>query len=401
MNCPICTTSVEVNYKELNQTCFCSDANTESPYTNFSSHSPVFISHTIEENIQEAISIIEKVVLSDSFKRLLIPDSLLSVKNSGGGILSCYDFHLDGEVPKLIEINTNAGGFFLNYDLLKSSTICCSHAQRQSIENIEEKIISMFKNEFKKTSSKELKTVAIIDENPETQYLYFDFVLCKNILEKNGIKTFIVNSKDLQVVDATAMYNGISIDLVYNRLTDFYFNNEENKKFLPLLESSTTAISPNPNDYILFANKANLLHLQNIDAYKDVLSHNEIDILKKTLLETIMVSQDKEEYLWGNRKKYFFKPINGYGGRGTYNGKGLTKKVWEYISSNSYIAQETIPANTKNKQIDGKEESFKFDVRAYTYQGRILLLGARVYQGQTTNFRTLGGGFASVFITEN
>lgn len=401
MNCAICTTSIEVNYKELNEKCFCGDENTKSPFARFSSHSPVFISQKVEASIKEAISVIEKVIQSDFFKKSLITSTSFNLKNSSGGILSCYDFHLDGDVPKLIEINTNAGGFFLNYELLKSSTICCSHTKGQNIEKVEENIISMFKNEFKKISSKELKTVAIMDENPETQYLYPDMVICKNILEKNGIETFIVDSKDLQIVDGTALYNGVNIDLVYNRLTDFYFKNEENKKFAALLESATTVISPNSNDYVLFADKANLLRLQNVDTYKDILSHIEIDTLKRSLLDTIMVSKDKEEYLWDNRKKYFFKPINGFGGRGAYNGKGLTKKVWEYITTNSYIAQETIPANTKNKQIDGKEESFKFDLRAYTYQGTVLLFGARVYQGQTTNFRTLGGGFASVFIAEN
>ncbi len=399
MNCAICTTSIEVNYKELNEKCFCGDENTKSQFSSFSSHSPIFISQKVESSIKEAISIIEKVIQSETFKKSLETD--LNLKNSSGGILSCYDFHLDGDVPKLIEINTNAGGFFLNYELLKSSTICCNHTKGQSTENLEERIISMFKNEFKKTTNKELTTVAIIDENPETQYLYPDVMICKTLLERNGIKTFIIDSKDLNIVDATALYNGTTIDLVYNRLTDFYFKNEENKKFLSLLEGAVTVISPNSNDYVLFADKANLLNLQKVDIYKDVLSQFEIGNLKNILLETILVNKDNEESLWENRKKYFFKPINGFGGRGAYNGKGLTKKVWEYITTNSYIAQETISANTKNKEIDGKEESFKFDIRAYTYAGTILLLGARVYQGQTTNFRTLGGGFGSVFITEN
>lgn len=401
MNCSICTTNIKVNYQELNEKCFCDGANTKSLFTRFSSHSPVFISQKIEDNIKEAISVVEKVIQSESFKKLLTTRSNLNLSSSSGGILSCYDFHLDGDIPKLIEINTNAGGFFLNYELLKSSTICCSHTREQSMENLEEEIISMFKNEFKKISNKELETVAIIDEHPETQYLYPDMVICKNILEKNGIQTFIMDSQHLEIVNGTAVYQGINIDLIYNRLTDFYFQNKENEKFTALRESSTTVISPNSIDYALFADKVNLLHLHNVDIYKNILSQNEIDTLKKNLLETILVSKDKEEYLWGNRKKYFFKPINGFGGRGAYNGKGLTKKVWEYICTHNYIAQETIPANTKNKQIDGKEESFKFDIRAYTYEGKILLLTARVYQGQTTNFRTLGGGFASVFIAEN
>jgi hypothetical protein len=40
----------------------------------------------------------------------------------------------------------------------------------------------------------------------------------------------------------------------------------------------------------------------------------------------------------------------------------------------------------------------KADLRAYVYQAHVQLLAARLYQGQTTNFRTPGGGFAPVFV---
>jgi hypothetical protein len=49
--------------------------------------------------------------------------------------------------------------------------------------------------------------------------------------------------------------------------------------------------------------------------------------------------------------------------------------------------------------IESEKEIFKFDIRAYTYSGEILLLVARTYQGQTTNFRTKGGGFMPIFLT--
>ena len=39
----------------------------------------------------------------------------------------------------------------------------------------------------------------------------------------------------------------------------------------------------------------------------------------------------------------------------------------------------------------------KVDLRNYVYDGEVLLIAARLYQGQTTNFRTPGGGFAPVF----
>ena len=41
-------------------------------------------------------------------------------------------------------------------------------------------------------------------------------------------------------------------------------------------------------------------------------------------------------------------------------------------------------------------QAFKFDVRCYVYDSKVQLIAARLYQGQTTNFRTPGGGFALV-----
>ena len=42
-------------------------------------------------------------------------------------------------------------------------------------------------------------------------------------------------------------------------------------------------------------------------------------------------------------------------------------------------------------------QALKFDLRCYAYDGRVQFTAARLYQGQTTNFRTPGGGFAPVF----
>jgi hypothetical protein len=49
--------------------------------------------------------------------------------------------------------------------------------------------------------------------------------------------------------------------------------------------------------------------------------------------------------------------------------------------------------------LDGETVKRKIDVRLYTYDGRPLLAAARLYQGQTTNMRTAGGGFAPVLLT--
>ena len=50
--------------------------------------------------------------------------------------------------------------------------------------------------------------------------------------------------------------------------------------------------------------------------------------------------------------------------------------------------------------VDLEETALKFDVRVYTYSGNPLLFAARIYQGQTTNLRTPGGGLATIIPVE-
>lgn len=84
-------------------------------------------------------------------------------------------------------------------------------------------------------------------------------------------------------------------------------------------------------------------------------------------------------------------------GRGpAYRGAKLTRTVWADIVQGDYVAPEYAPPSQRMVMIDGSYEPRKMDVRLYTYRGQILLAAARLYQGQTTNFRTEGGGFAPV-----
>ena len=49
--------------------------------------------------------------------------------------------------------------------------------------------------------------------------------------------------------------------------------------------------------------------------------------------------------------------------------------------------------------VQDQRKALKADVRAYAYNGQVQLFAARLYDGQTTNFRSDGGGFAPVFVT--
>jgi hypothetical protein len=70
--------------------------------------------------------------------------------------------------------------------------------------------------------------------------------------------------------------------------------------------------------------------------------------------------------------------------------------VWAGIIRGGYVAQEFAAPGERMIRLDGVSQARKTDVRLYVYNGQVLLTAARLYQGQTTNFRTPGGGFAPV-----
>ena len=84
--------------------------------------------------------------------------------------------------------------------------------------------------------------------------------------------------------------------------------------------------------------------------------------------------------------------------KAAYRGDKITRKVWSGILSADYVAQDIVQPSARTISIDGRTETLKVDLRNYTYDGLVQLVAARLYQGQTTNFRTPGGGFSPVFI---
>ncbi|HET7834054.1 MAG TPA: hypothetical protein VFK88_13925, partial [Gallionella sp.] len=114
-----------------------------------------------------------------------------------------------------------------------------------------------------------------------------------------------------------------------------------------------------------------------------------------------LVSGTDHDQWWQERKHWFFKPATGYGGKGSYNGAKVTKRVFEEIMHDGYIAQRIAIPGERTICLPGAEpQALKHDVRCYVYAGELQLVAARLYQGQTTNFRTPGGGFAVVRVIE-
>jgi hypothetical protein len=157
-------------------------------------------------------------------------------------------------------------------------------------------------------------------------------------------------------------------------------------------------VTPNPFNHALLADKRNLTLLSDPSALKAWGLSPGLRSHLAGVPRTTLVTPDNADSMWQSRKSLFFKPMAGHGGKAVYRGDKVTRTVWAEIARGGYVAQAFAAPGERLIKLDGATQPRKVDVRLYVYDGQILLSAARLYQGQTTNFRTPGGGFAPVFV---
>lgn len=242
--------------------------------------------------------------------------------------------------------------------------------------------------------------IAIVDDAPEGQYLLPEFTLAKALLERQGITTLIADAGELLWGGNRLTCRGRSIDLVYNRLVDFALEAPQHAALQAAYVSAGAVVTPNPHVHALLADKRNLTLLSDVDRLKQWgLPDSQAAVLLASVPKTVMVTSANADALWQRRDTLFFKPARGHGSKAAYRGDKITRKVWTDVIAGGFVAQVFAPPSTRAIERDQPRTDLKVDVRLYTYAGATLLAAARLYQGQTTNMRTPGGGFAPVLIT--
>ena len=319
------------------------------------------------------------------------------------GVFMGYDFHLAADGPKLIEINTNAGGAFLNNVLAKAQRACCTEVEvalrRSEADDFEAAVLRMFQREWVlQRGVGTPRRIAIVDDRPEEQYLYPEFVLAQRVFLKHDIEMVIADAGKLRYENGRLLNGNAPIDLVYNRLVDFSFERPDHEALRAAYKNNAVVVTPNPRVHALYADKRNLSLLSDQAALRAWGLSPEMLAELAGVPRTVLVTSDNAQQLWETRKTFFFKPAGGHGSKAVYRGDKLTKGVWAEIIRGGYVAQEFAAPSERIVKLDGSPEVRKTDVRLYVYDGQLLLTVARLYQGQTTNFRTPGGGFAPVFV---
>ncbi len=361
----------------------------------------VFVSNSTLQKQRQLITAIEKVLSLPSYQQTVLayaPSSAIFTPKAHGVFLG-YDFHLTPTGSQLIEINTNAGGALLNTLLMRAQKTF----NKPAYQELETAFMAMFHAEWRAERGQQtLRTIAIVDTCPETQYLLPEFILFKQLFERHNIDTVICDPTELVYQNNAIYYQDLPIDLVYNRLTDFGLNEPEQQTLRLAYLANAVVVTPHPRAHALYADKRNLAVLTNKSLLEELgVDNKTINILLEGIAHTVLVEAKDAETLWAKRKQLFFKPTKGYGSKAVYRGDKLTKRVFEEILCGDYVAQTLAAPGERHIHLANQNTHLKFDLRHYTYKDQILLTSSRLYQGQTTNFRTVGGGFAPVVIISN
>ena len=229
---------------------------------------------------------------------------------------------------------------------------------------------------------------------PQQQFLYPEFLLFAQMFRRFGIDSAVLAADQLAFRDGALRDAAGPIDLVYNRLTDFALEGRNHEALRSAYLARAAVIMLHPRAHALYADKRNLALLYRRRSLAR-LGHGRGDGSDSTrgIAHTEIVARSEAERLWSERRKLFFKPASGYGSKAAYRGDKITRRVWEEILAGRYVAQEFVPPSGRWL---APEQAMKVDVRNYVYADNVQLLAARLYQGQTTNLRTAGGGFAPV-----
>ncbi len=410
MNCPEASKGERAHIIALNRDCYCLPLERPRIDTAILSSAPVpglgdelesranlfagtavFVSWQDMQAMLSQIAALESVWSNQTYLEHIearTSSPTFSVQSGSCGLFMGYDFHITHDGPRLIEVNTNAGGAFL---------IGALKAGMDNDNQFSELACAAVLSEWQRAGrAGRPQTLAIVDETPAQQYLYPDMLIACQMFKQIGINVVIIDPAELTFDGKTLTCGHQVIDMVYNRLTDFSLEKPAAASLRAALLVDAAVISPAPRHHALQADKRNLALLSDPEFLEElILEPQHAEALSSLPATRLVVPEDADD-LWKQRKQYFFKPANGFGSRATYRGAKLTRRVWSDILSSNYVAQAYIAPTVRGVKQPGGGTEMKFDVRIYAYAGRPLLAAARVYRGQTTNFRTPGGGLAPV-----
>ncbi|MCM2264832.1 MAG: hypothetical protein NDI73_06515 [Desulfuromonadales bacterium] len=306
-------------------------------------------------------------------------------------VMMGYDFHLTPAGPRLIEVNTNAGGILPAW--------LAGHPGTPLPPRLKNRLLATFAEEMQAQSRGALpqpRRIAIIDETPAQQFLYPEMQLFAELFRQWGVAATVVDPENLEASADGVFLGGERVDLVYNRHCDFTLDTPPLAGLRAAYLAGSVCLTPNPFVYALLADKRRLVQWRDATLLAACgLAATERELLMTCVPECLLLEGGDRERLWRERGDWVFKPVDRFGSRGVLVGEKMTRGRFEQLDAATTLVQRLVPPSTTEVPGFGL---MKTDIRLYAYRDRVLGVTARLYRGQVTNLRTEGGGFAAVQI---
>lgn len=321
--------------------------------------------------------------------------------DSADSVLLCFDFYITPDGPRLIEINTNGAGY---------PTIALLYATHglTPVPNSDlwTTLRQMFASEWGPVIPGQ--RVVIVDEDIMAQRTMFEFKSYQAIFESWGYVCDIVDMTDLTYEGSQLMALGKPVDKIYNRCCDFYLSTPSNAVLARAIIDPTVQVSPHPSSYALMADKGRMVSMsQSTRLERYGCDTDSISLIQSIIPPVRNIQDESPDTWWQQRKHCFFKPQNTYGSKAVYKGDSISRKKFDTLLDQAYVVQPYFHADTVPVTLaleagsdTPQQAMFKYDLRFFVYGEEVLLVGARLFQGQVTNFQTPGGGFAPVRLSD-
>ncbi|MEO5362993.1 MAG: hypothetical protein H7838_05150 [Magnetococcus sp. DMHC-8] len=306
-------------------------------------------------------------------------------------VMMGYDFHLTTHGPRLIEVNTNAGGALLAW---RASHPAWPAPPGGRADRRLQTLLATFDQEmslFSRGARRHPARVIILDEAPEQQFLAEEMRVLCTLFAARGVEAALADPGELQMDAGGVHWHGRRVDLIYNRHCDFYLDSTPLAGLRAAYLAGQVCLTPNPHVYGLLADKRRMI-LWSDETERGALglTDREQAILHSVVPRCHLLGRMDPAQVWAERKRWVFKPVTAFGSRGVLLGDSLSRQRFQTLDSATTLVQRFIPPSAV------PERGMKMDWRLFVYRNRLLGVAPRLYRGQVTNFREPGSGYAPV-----
>ncbi len=315
---------------------------------------------------------------------------------------SAFDLHLPPNAPEnwqLIEFNDNGSGllfaerinrtFYETFELALNKEIVAP----SELPVFNEFITNMIAAEAKAFySNKDIGTgaafkagtpglILILDDSETLQQGKFrlELSLLQELLRRNGWQAEISSPPELIWDGKHLSWQDLEVAFIVNRCTDFLWHGDQFEPLRTAYLARQIYVAPNPFTYATRSDKRLLEYLSLADWDHQLgIQPEERTVLSAHIPTTYLIREDNLEEIAGHKADLFFKPTQGFAGRGILESSNVGRSRLRRLlkSGQGYVAQKKV-AKSLLQTAGNEHPQLWTDLRIWAYRGQRFMLSGR------------------------